>query len=29
MFANRSNSEALRVGERNVIAVKAKLKALI
>ena len=28
MFANRSNSEALRVGERNVIAVKAKLKSL-
>ena len=28
MFANRTNSEALRVGERNVIAVKQKLKSL-
>lgn len=26
MFANRTNNEALRVGERNVIAVKQKLK---
>ena len=28
IVAKRSNSEALRVGERNVIAVKAKLKSL-